>query len=60
MKCPLPCNEQDTQLDLFVQQIVNNRRPKSYLSNASVHSHSKVSTCLSDVGVTKLGNTLSK
>nr|WP_246198629.1 ankyrin repeat domain-containing protein [Wolbachia endosymbiont of Ctenocephalides felis wCfeJ] len=36
--------------------------PQSYLSNASIQSHSKdkVSTCLSDVGVTKLGNTLSK
>ncbi len=30
--------------------------PQSYLSNASIQSHSKVSTCLSDVGVTKLGN----
>ncbi len=28
---------------------------QSYLSNASVHSHSKVSTCLSEIGVTKLG-----
>ncbi|WP_265032114.1 ankyrin repeat domain-containing protein [Wolbachia endosymbiont (group A) of Merzomyia westermanni] len=34
--------------------------PQSYLSNASIQNHSKVSTCLSDVGVTKLGNTLSK
>ncbi|MGL9759577.1 MAG: latrotoxin-related protein [Wolbachia sp.] len=36
--------------------------PQSYLSNASIQNHSKdkVSTCLSDVGVTKLGNNLSK
>ncbi|OAB79342.1 hypothetical protein WSTR_05300 [Wolbachia endosymbiont of Laodelphax striatellus] len=34
--------------------------PQSYLSNASVHSHSEVSTCLSDVGVTKLGGNLNR
>ncbi|WP_353286572.1 latrotoxin-related protein [Wolbachia endosymbiont (group A) of Crataerina pallida] len=34
--------------------------PQSYLSNASVHRHSKVSTCLSDVGVTKLGGNLNR
>ncbi len=66
----------DITLNQSIQQILNNRNstlevndvkeqqislePQSYLSNASVHSHSKVSTCLSDVGVTKLGNTLSK
>ncbi|WP_338406633.1 ankyrin repeat domain-containing protein [Wolbachia endosymbiont (group A) of Longitarsus flavicornis] len=65
-------------LNQSIEQILHNRdgrlevdgtkkqqmslEPQSYLSNASVHSHSKdkVSTCLSDVGVTKLGNTLSK
>ncbi|WP_264723580.1 ankyrin repeat domain-containing protein [Wolbachia endosymbiont (group A) of Cheilosia soror] len=34
--------------------------PQSYLSNASVQGHSKVSTCLSDIGVTKLVNNLSR
>ncbi|WP_264736382.1 latrotoxin-related protein [Wolbachia endosymbiont (group A) of Rhinocyllus conicus] len=36
--------------------------PQSYLSNASIQSHSKdkVSTCLSEVGVTKLVNNLSR
>ncbi|WP_264685997.1 hypothetical protein [Wolbachia endosymbiont (group B) of Pyrgus malvae] len=34
--------------------------PQSYLSNASIQSHSKVSTCLSDVGVTKLGGNLNR
>ncbi|WP_264337014.1 MULTISPECIES: ankyrin repeat domain-containing protein [unclassified Wolbachia] len=33
---------------------------QSYLSNASVHSHSGVSTCLSEIGVTKLVNNLSR
>ncbi|WP_265022323.1 ankyrin repeat domain-containing protein [Wolbachia endosymbiont (group B) of Ischnura elegans] len=65
-------------LNQSIEQILHNRdgrlevdgtkkqqmslEPQSYLSNASVHSHSKdkISTCLSDVGVTKLGNTLSK
>ncbi|MFP3022610.1 MAG: ankyrin repeat domain-containing protein, partial [Wolbachia sp.] len=63
-------------LNQSIEQILHNRdgtlevdgakkqqmslEPQSYLSNASIQSHSKVSTCLSDVGVTKLGNTLSK
>ncbi|WP_264339070.1 ankyrin repeat domain-containing protein [Wolbachia endosymbiont (group A) of Cydia splendana] len=34
--------------------------PQSYLSNASVHSHSKVSTCLSEIGVTKLGGNINR
>ncbi|WP_143688758.1 ankyrin repeat domain-containing protein [Wolbachia endosymbiont of Laodelphax striatellus] len=34
--------------------------PQSYLSNASIQSHSKVSTCLSDVGVTKLGGNINR
>ncbi|WP_353283954.1 ankyrin repeat domain-containing protein [Wolbachia endosymbiont (group A) of Lypha dubia] len=34
--------------------------PQSYLSNASIQSHSKVSTCLSDIGVTKLGGNLNR
>ncbi|MGX9892650.1 latrotoxin-related protein [Wolbachia endosymbiont of Protocalliphora sialia] len=34
--------------------------PQSYLSNASVHSHSKASTCLSEIGVTKLGGNLNR
>ncbi|MFP3028162.1 MAG: latrotoxin-related protein, partial [Wolbachia sp.] len=34
--------------------------PQSYLSNSSVQGHSKVSTCLSDIGVTKLVNNLSR
>ncbi|WP_353272524.1 latrotoxin-related protein [Wolbachia endosymbiont (group A) of Urophora cardui] len=52
-----------------IEQILHNRdgtlevygakqmslEPQSYLSNASVHSHSEVSTCLSEIGVTKLG-----
>ncbi|WP_425383713.1 latrotoxin-related protein [Wolbachia endosymbiont (group A) of Microdon myrmicae] len=58
-------------LDQSIQQILHNvdgrlevdgakkrqmsLEPQSYLSNASVHSHSKVSTCLSEIGVTKLG-----
>ncbi|WGJ61794.1 latrotoxin-related protein [Wolbachia endosymbiont of Frankliniella intonsa] len=37
-----------------------NLEPQSYLSNASVQGHSKVSTCLSDIGVTKLVNNLSR
>lgn len=61
-------------LNQSIEQILHNRdgrlevygakqmslEPQSYLSNASVHSHSEVSTCLSEIGVTKLGNTLSK
>ncbi|WP_341814104.1 ankyrin repeat domain-containing protein [Wolbachia endosymbiont (group A) of Nomada flava] len=61
-------------LNQSIEQILHNRdgrlevddakqmslEPQSYLSSASVHSHSEVSTCLSDIGVTKLGNTLSK
>ncbi|WP_265027614.1 ankyrin repeat domain-containing protein [Wolbachia endosymbiont (group B) of Chorthippus parallelus] len=34
--------------------------PQSYLSNACVQSHSKVSTCLSEIGVTKLGGNLNR
>ncbi|MBR9982924.1 MAG: latrotoxin-related protein [Wolbachia endosymbiont of Homalodisca vitripennis] len=34
--------------------------PQSYLSNASVQGHSKVSTCLSEIGVTKLGGNLNR
>ncbi|WP_353285220.1 ankyrin repeat domain-containing protein [Wolbachia endosymbiont (group A) of Beris morrisii] len=34
--------------------------PQSYLSNASVHSHSEVSTCLSEIGVTKLRGNLNR
>ncbi|MFP3022319.1 MAG: ankyrin repeat domain-containing protein, partial [Wolbachia sp.] len=34
--------------------------PQSYLSNASVHSHSKVSTCLFKIGVTKLGGNINR
>ncbi|WP_341823962.1 ankyrin repeat domain-containing protein [Wolbachia endosymbiont (group A) of Udea olivalis] len=34
--------------------------PQSYLSNASVHSHSEVSTCLSEIGVTKLGGNINR
>ncbi|WP_416603788.1 hypothetical protein [Wolbachia endosymbiont of Nasonia vitripennis] len=30
------------------------------LSNASVHSHSEVSTCLSEIGVTKLGGNINR
>uniref|UniRef100_A0A3B0JH63 tRNA nuclease WapA n=1 Tax=Wolbachia endosymbiont of Aleurodicus dispersus TaxID=1288877 RepID=A0A3B0JH63_9RICK len=39
-----------------------NLEPQSYLSNASVQGHSKdkVSTCLSDIGVTKLGGNLNR
>ncbi|WP_353286446.1 ankyrin repeat domain-containing protein [Wolbachia endosymbiont (group A) of Crataerina pallida] len=61
-------------LNQSIEQILHNRdgrlevddakqmslEPQSYLSNASVHSHSKVSTCLSDIGVTKLVNNLSR
>ncbi|WP_353282507.1 ankyrin repeat domain-containing protein [Wolbachia endosymbiont (group A) of Myopa testacea] len=61
-------------LNQSIEQILHNRdgrlevddakqmslEPQSYLSNASVHSHSKVSTCLSDVGLTKLGNNLNR
>ncbi|MCA7010493.1 ankyrin repeat domain-containing protein [Wolbachia endosymbiont of Tribolium confusum] len=63
-------------LNQSVEQILHNRdgklevdgakkqqmilEPQSHLSNASVHSHSKVSTCLSDVGVTKLGGNLNR
>ncbi|WP_264377379.1 latrotoxin-related protein [Wolbachia endosymbiont (group B) of Leptidea sinapis] len=39
-----------------------NLEPQSYLSNASVQDHSKdkVSTCLSEIGVTKLGGNLNR
>ncbi|WP_425385139.1 ankyrin repeat domain-containing protein [Wolbachia endosymbiont (group B) of Schoenobius gigantella] len=39
-----------------------NLEPQSYLSNASVQGHSKdkVSTCLSEIGVTKLGGNLNR
>ncbi|WP_341823712.1 ankyrin repeat domain-containing protein [Wolbachia endosymbiont (group A) of Agelastica alni] len=61
-------------LDQSIQQILHNidgtlevgdakqmsLEPQSYLSNASVHSHSKVSTCLSEIGVTKLGGNLNR
>ncbi|WP_375316768.1 ankyrin repeat domain-containing protein [Wolbachia endosymbiont (group A) of Opomyza germinationis] len=61
-------------LNQSIEQILHNRdgtlevddakqmslEPQSYLSNASVHSHSKVSTCLSEMGVTKLGGNLNR
>ncbi|WP_264377698.1 ankyrin repeat domain-containing protein [Wolbachia endosymbiont (group B) of Philonthus cognatus] len=63
-------------LNQSIEQILHNRdgtlevdgakqmslEPQSYLSNASIQSHSKdkVSTCLSDVGVTKLGGNLNR
>ncbi|MGL9757512.1 MAG: latrotoxin-related protein [Wolbachia sp.] len=63
-------------LNQSIEQILHNRdgrlevdsvkkqqmslEPQSYLSNASVHSHSKVSTCLSEIGVIKLENNLSR
>lgn len=61
-------------LNQSIEQILHNRdgrlevddakqmslEPQSYLSNASVHSHSKVSTCLSEIGVTKLGVNLNR
>ncbi|MBV2146358.1 MAG: latrotoxin-related protein, partial [Wolbachia endosymbiont of Pissodes strobi] len=61
-------------LNQSIEQILHNRdgtlevdgakqmslEPQSYLSNASVHSHSKVSTCLSEIGVTKLGGNLNR
>ncbi|WP_265021563.1 ankyrin repeat domain-containing protein [Wolbachia endosymbiont (group A) of Icerya purchasi] len=34
--------------------------PQSYLSNASIQSHSKVSTCLSEIRVTKLRGNLNR
>ncbi|WP_353280938.1 ankyrin repeat domain-containing protein [Wolbachia endosymbiont (group B) of Tholera decimalis] len=37
-----------------------NLEPQSYLSNASVHSYSEVSNCLSEIGVTKLGGNLNR
>ncbi|WP_254229378.1 latrotoxin-related protein [Wolbachia pipientis] len=37
-----------------------NLEPQSYFSNASVHSHSEVSTCLSEIGITKLGGNLNR
>ncbi|WP_264338148.1 latrotoxin-related protein [Wolbachia endosymbiont (group A) of Cheilosia soror] len=61
-------------LNQSIEQILHNRNgrlevddakqmslePQSYLSNASVHSHSKVSTCLSEIGVTKLRGNLNR
>ncbi len=63
-------------LNKSIEQILHNRdgtlevddakkqqmslEPQSYLSNASVHSHSKVSTCLSEIGVAKLGGNLNR
>ncbi|WP_319803449.1 ankyrin repeat domain-containing protein [Wolbachia endosymbiont (group B) of Aporia crataegi] len=61
-------------LNQSIEQILHNRdgrlevddtkqmslEPQSYLSNASVHSHSKVSTCLSEIGVTKLGGNINR
>ncbi|WP_353281274.1 ankyrin repeat domain-containing protein [Wolbachia endosymbiont (group A) of Andrena trimmerana] len=61
-------------LNQSIEQILHNRdgtlevygakqmslEPQSYLSNASVHSHSEVSTCLSEIGVTKLGGNLNR
>ncbi|BET30009.1 hypothetical protein wCauBTS_06160 [Wolbachia pipientis] len=68
----------DVIVNQSIQQILHNRdgileidgvkkqqmslEPQSYLSNASIQSHSKdkVSTCLSDIGVTKLGGNLNR
>ncbi|WP_253303211.1 ankyrin repeat domain-containing protein [Wolbachia endosymbiont of Phyllotreta cruciferae] len=61
-------------LNQSIEQILHNRdgrlevdgakqmslEPQSYLSNASVHSHSEVSTCLSEIGVTKLGGNINR
>ncbi|WP_264377974.1 ankyrin repeat domain-containing protein [Wolbachia endosymbiont (group B) of Philonthus cognatus] len=61
-------------LNQSIEQILHNRdgrlevddakqmslEPQSYLSNASVHSHSKVSTFLSEIGVTKLRGNLNR
>ncbi|WP_353278958.1 RHS repeat-associated core domain-containing protein [Wolbachia endosymbiont (group B) of Longitarsus flavicornis] len=65
-------------LNQSIEQILHNRdgileidgvkkqqmslEPQSYLSNASIQSHSKdkVSTCLSDIGVTKLGGNINR
>ncbi|WP_264336588.1 ankyrin repeat domain-containing protein [Wolbachia endosymbiont (group B) of Chorthippus brunneus] len=63
-------------LNQSIEQILHNRdgrlevdgtkkqqislEPQSYLSNASVHSHSEVSTYLSEIGVTKLGGNLNR
>ncbi|BDG76743.1 ankyrin repeat domain-containing protein [Wolbachia pipientis] len=63
-------------LNQSIEQILHNRdstlevdgtkqmnlEPQSYLSNASIQSHSKdkVSTCLSEIGVTKLGGNLNR
>ncbi|WP_353282457.1 ankyrin repeat domain-containing protein [Wolbachia endosymbiont (group A) of Myopa testacea] len=61
-------------LNQSIEQILHNRdgrlevddakqmslEPQSYLSNASVHSHSKVSTCLSEIGVAKLRGNLNR
>ncbi|MCM1002654.1 latrotoxin-related protein, partial [Wolbachia pipientis] len=61
-------------LNQSIEQILHNRdgrlevdgtkqmslEPQSYLSNASVHSHSKVSTCLSEIGATKLGGNINR
>ncbi|WP_264336995.1 ankyrin repeat domain-containing protein [Wolbachia endosymbiont (group B) of Chorthippus brunneus] len=63
-------------LNQSIEQILHNRdgtlevddgkkqqmslEPQSYLSNASVQIHSKVSTCLSEIGVTKLRGNLNR
>ncbi|XPQ42120.1 ankyrin repeat domain-containing protein [Wolbachia endosymbiont of Rhagoletis indifferens] len=61
-------------LNQSIEQILHNRdgrlevddakqmslEPQSYLSNASVHSNSEVSTCLSEIGVTKLGGNINR
>ncbi|WP_353279010.1 ankyrin repeat domain-containing protein [Wolbachia endosymbiont (group B) of Longitarsus flavicornis] len=63
-------------LNQSIEQILHNRdgrlevdgakqmslEPQSYLSNASVQGHSKnkVSTCLSEIGVTKLGGNINR
>ncbi|WP_265024114.1 hypothetical protein [Wolbachia endosymbiont (group A) of Epagoge grotiana] len=66
----------DVIVNQSIEQILHNRdgrlevdgtkkqqislEPQSYLSNASIQSHSKVSTCLSEIGVTKLGGNLNR
>ncbi|WP_265017233.1 latrotoxin-related protein [Wolbachia endosymbiont (group A) of Epistrophe grossularia] len=64
----------DVIVNQSIEQILHNRdgrlevdgakqmslEPQSYLSNASVHSHSEVSTCLSEIGVTKLGGNINR
>ncbi|MCA7010368.1 tetratricopeptide repeat protein [Wolbachia endosymbiont of Tribolium confusum] len=61
-------------LNQSIEQILHNRdgrlevddtkqmslEPQSYLSNASVQSHPKASTCLSEIGVTKLGGNINR